>query len=185
MFSRKRSSIRANTEIFWLKIHFRIPYKLKWSVRNILPGEERNTEKHNPGAGPSSPNSFKRDKLEEYWERKFTSPAEQNLKTSASWCLPIICGHYFMWRGQSTPSKSHNGSWRLAYVSSLHVSSLHERRFIHILYIYIFLHFSEGASPSRVSGAPALALPEKCEKIKPFMKTNVRLPTDTIAGASQ
>ena len=52
-------------------------------------------------------------------------------------------------------------------------------------YIYIFLHFSEGASPSRVPGAPALALPEKCEKIKPFMQTNVRLPPDTLAVASQ
>ena len=131
MFSRNRSSIRANTEIFWLKIHFRIPYKLKWSVQNILPGEERNTEKHNPWAGPSSPNSFKREKWEEYWERKFTSPAERNLKAPASWRLPIICGHYFMWRRQSTPSKSHNGSWRLAYVSSLH-----KMRFINI-YIYI------------------------------------------------
>ena len=131
MFSGKRSSIRANTEIFWLKIHFRIPYKLKWLVQNILPGEERNTEKHNPWAGPSSPNSFKREKWEEYWERKFTSPAERNLKAPASWRLPIICGHYFMWRRQSTPSKSHNGSWRLAYVSSLH-----KMRFINIYIIF-------------------------------------------------
>ena len=58
-------------------------------------------------------------------------------------------------------------------------------RFINI-YIYVFfLHFLGGASPSRVSGAPALALPEKCEKVKPFMQTNVRLPPDTLAGASQ
>ena len=60
-------------------------------------------------------------------------------------------------------------------------------RFINIyIYIYIYiLHFSGGASSSRVSGAPALALPEKCEKVKPFMQTNVRLPPDTLAGASQ
>ena len=73
------------------------------------------------------------------------------------------------------------------------MSSLHKKRFINTLdiyiyiyiYIYIFLHFSEGASPSRVSGAPALALPEKCEKIKPFMQTNIRLPPDTLAGTLQ
>ena len=60
-------------------------------------------------------------------------------------------------------------------------------RFINIYtYIYIYiLHFSGGASSSRVSGAPALSLPEKCEKVKPFMQTNVRLPADTLAGASQ
>ena len=56
--------------------------------------------------------------------------------------------------------------------------------------IYIFLCvcvcvFSGGASSSRVSGAPALALPEKCEKVKPFMQTNVPLPPDTLSGASQ
>ena len=39
--------------------------------------------------------------------------------------------------------------------------------------------------PLRVSGAPALALPEKCEKVKSFMQTNVRLPPDSLAGASQ
>ena len=63
-------------------------------------------------------------------------------------------------------------------------------RFINVyiyiyIYIYIYLHFSGGASSSRVSGAPALALPEKCEQVKPFMQTNVRLPPDTLAGASQ
>ena len=58
-------------------------------------------------------------------------------------------------------------------------------RFINI-YIYVYsLHFSGGASSSRVSGAPALALPEKCEKVKPFMQTNVPLPPDTLPGASQ
>ena len=51
--------------------------------------------------------------------------------------------------------------------------------------MYIYFAFSGGASSSRVSGAPALALPEKCEKVKPFMQTNVRLPADTLAGASQ
>ena len=44
MFGRKRSSIRANTEIFWL-LQFCIPYKLKWSVQNILPEEEKKTQK--------------------------------------------------------------------------------------------------------------------------------------------
>ena len=57
-------------------------------------------------------------------------------------------------------------------------------RFIKIyiyIYIYIYMHFSGGASSSRVS-----ALPEKCEIVKPFMQTNdVRLPPDTLAGASQ
>ena len=57
--------------------------------------------------------------------------------------------------------------------------------YIYIQYTYIYiLHFSAGASSSRVSGAPALALPEKCEKVKPVMQTNVRLPPDTLAGAS-
>ena len=36
-----------------------------------------------------------------------------------------------------------------------------------------------------MSGAPALSLPEKCEKVKPFMQANVRLPPDTLAGTSQ
>ena len=60
-------------------------------------------------------------------------------------------------------------------------------RFINIyIYIYVYsLHFSGGASSSRVSGAPALALPEKCVKVKPFMQTNVRLPPDTLPGSSQ
>ena len=50
-------------------------------------------------------------------------------------------------------------------------------RCVLLIYIYIYvysLHFSGGASSSRVSGAPALALPEKCEKVKPFMQTNAR-----------
>ena len=42
-----------------------------------------------------------------------------------------------MWRKQSTPSKSHNGSWRLACVSSLH-----KRRFILFSY-FLCLHFQE------------------------------------------
>ena len=54
-------------------------------------------------------------------------------------------------------------------------------------YIYIYiLHISGGASSSRVSRARVLALPEKCEIVKPFMQSNdVRLPPHTLAGASQ
>ena len=63
-------------------------------------------------------------------------------------------------------------------------------RFINIyiyIYIYIFLFciFQKAPHHHEVSGAPAVALPEKCEKVKPFMQTNVRLPPDTLAGASQ
>ena len=131
MFSRKRSSIRANTEIFWLKIHFRIPYKLKWSVQNILPGEERNTEKHNPWAGPSSPNSFKREKVRGVLGEEIYLSGRAKFEGSH-----LLASSNHLWRlfhvkETATPSKSHNGSWRLAYVSSLH-----KMRFINIYIIF-------------------------------------------------
>ena len=111
---------------------------------------------------------------------KFTSSAERNLKAPASWPLPIICGHYSMWRKQSTPSKSHNGSWHLACVSSLH-----KRRFVLFSY-FLFLHFFRKRLTITSVWRSCARFAWKMRKlIKPFMQTKVRLPSDTLPGASQ
>ena len=85
-----------------------------------------------------------------------------------------------MWKKRSTPSKSHNGSWRLACVSSLH-----KRRFILFSY-FLFLHFFRKRLTITSVWRSCARFAWKMRKlIEPFMQTKVRLPSDTLPGAPQ
>lgn len=56
---------------------------------------------------------------------------------------------------------------------------------ITIIIFYFSAFFKRRLLPSWVSWAAALALPENCEKITPFMQANVQMPLDTLAWAVQ
>lgn len=138
MFSREQSTIRSgklikstfHSQIFWLKIQFRIIWKLKWSVQNILPPEERNTEKW---AGFSSPKSFKRDEEEEYENGNYPS---RRVK---------FVGSRFL------ASSDH-------LLPLLHVNEKAEAQLTCLACItvitFYFLHFSRGTFPHRDCLAP-------------------------------